>query len=274
MNLQLLTQQNPDLELEEIMEDDFLARPVFLPQLEDEIGIVEDILMEDSGRFRYLVVQAGSWLDNRYFLLPIGRSDTESESRGIVIQGIEEKQQLAELPAYNNSNELDSEYEEAVRRVFRSSTETQTASEEGEYSYDSEPDLYQLSEDKHQTIKLYEERLIARKQRLQVGEVIIAKRVETETAELEVPVEKEKVVVKINEVDASEPAEPAETAFEAGVVAKIKVHEEKAEIAKETFVTKEVEINKEVKQEVIKVEETVRKERIELDGEENAEIER
>lgn len=48
-------------------------------------------------------------------------------------------------------------------------------------------------------IKLYEERLVADKKRAKTGEVAIGKRVETETANVSVPIEKERVVIERRE---------------------------------------------------------------------------
>ena len=50
------------------------------------------------------------------------------------------------------------------------------------YTYDREPDLYNVSDRDNNSIKLYQERLIANKQRQKTGEVSIGKHVETETA--------------------------------------------------------------------------------------------
>ena len=45
-------------------------------------------------------------------------------------------------------------------------------------------------------LKLYQERLVADKHREKTGEVTVGKRVETETARVSVPIEKERVVVE------------------------------------------------------------------------------
>ena len=45
------------------------------------------------------------------------------------------------------------------------------------------------------------------------------------------------------------------------------------EIKKQAFVHEEVEVKKEVKKEIVNVEETLRKEQLEMTGEENIEIE-
>jgi len=57
------------------------------------------------------------------------------------------------------------------------------------YNYEQDA-LYQMNEQDHQNLKLYQERLVA-KQQVKSEEVAIGKRVETETASVSVPVEKE-----------------------------------------------------------------------------------
>ncbi|MCZ0902230.1 DUF2382 domain-containing protein, partial [Microcoleus sp. HI-ES] len=64
------------------------------------------------------------------------------------------------------------------------------------YTYEQEPQLYQMNEREHHKFRLYEERLVAEKSRHKAGEVAIGKRVETETARVSVPTEKERVVIE------------------------------------------------------------------------------
>ncbi len=116
--------------------------------------------------------------------------------------------------------------------------------------------------------------MVTSKERREVGEVTIGKKIETETKEVEIPVEKEKVVVKVKDVAEEIPAEPGEARFQEGAVAKVKVYEEKAEVEKKAFVRQEVEVKKEVEETAVKAEETLRKEELEMTGEENIEIEK
>lgn len=64
------------------------------------------------------------------------------------------------------------------------------------------------------TVSLYEERLIADKHREKVGEVVVGKHVETETAHASVPIEKERVVIeRVDSVDAGTAIAPEEVQF-------------------------------------------------------------
>jgi uncharacterized protein (TIGR02271 family) len=105
--------------------------------------------------------------------------------------------------------------------------------------------LYQLSEENHHTFRLYEERLIASKQRRKVGEVTVGKHVETETARVAVPIEKERVVVeRVTPEDAGRAVTPGEANFREGEVARVDIYEETPDIPKETVVREEVRVRK------------------------------
>ena len=279
MSLQSIAEFDPNYDRDSI-DNDLISRQVSIAQTDEEIGTVEDVLVDESGRLRYLVVSAGPWKSHQKFLLPIGRCQTNRGAEAILLMGIPNKEALEQLPPYQSDNQIDYDYEEEVRNVYRQLLATDGNTEavnydRDSYSYDSEPELYQVSAEENQTIKLYEERLITDKQRREVGEVTIGKRVETEVAEVEVPVEKEKVVIKRDRLaEENIPVAPGEATFEEGTVAKVKVYEETAEFKKQAFVREEVEVKKEVETEVVSAEETLRREEIEITGEEeNLEVE-
>ena len=278
MSLQSIAEFNPNYKEESLIEDDLIGRKVFTAQTDEEIGLVEDLLVDESGHFRYFIVDASSWLSDRKFLLPIGKCRAYQDANSLVLTDISDKQLLQQIPAYQSDRALDYEYEEDVRNVYRQFSATDDSEipsyDRDSYSYEHEPELYQVSTEDNQTIKLDEERLITNKERHQSGEVTIGKRVETETAEVKVPLRKEKVVVKRKDVSEENiEVDPGEVNFEEGAVAEVKVYEETANIEKKAFVREEVEVKKEVETEVVNASETLRKERLEISGEENIEIE-
>ena len=278
MNLQSIAEFNPNYARESSIEDDLIGRKIFTAQTDEEIGIVDDVIVDESGHFRYLVIDAGSWLPDRKFLLPIGKCRAYKEANSLVLTDISDKQVLEQVPAYENDRPIHYEYEEDVRNVYRQLSATDNSEiatyDRDSYSYENEPELYQISPEDNQVIKLYEERLITNKQSHQAGEVTIGKRIETETAEVEVPIKKEKVIVKRKEVSQKNiEVDPREVSFEEGAVAKVKVYEETANIEKKAFIREEVEVKKEVETEIINASETLRKEELEISGEENIEVE-
>jgi uncharacterized protein (TIGR02271 family) len=259
-----------------------------------KIGTVSDVLVDDEGHFRYLIVDLGFWIFGKKVLLPIGRTRIDYNSDRIYAIGMS-REQAEDLPEFNERDRLDYDYEERVRGVYRNPkystqrVETSTPLEtttpveasapldttyqprttrtynRDTYNYQQEPDLYALDERNHQTLKLYEERLIASKIRQKTGEVSVGKHVETDTARVAVPVERERVVIeRVTPTDAGAAVPPGEASFREGEVARVEVHEETPDIRKEAFVREEVRVKKVVEQETAEAQETVRREELDV----------
>ena len=115
---------------------------------------------------------------------------------------------------------------------------------------------------KNEKIRLHEERLRVNKEKVQTGEIGLKKDVVTETQEIDVPVEKERVTVERHAVegDAVDGYNFDETADEI----RIPIHEEKVSVDKEAYVTEEVDVNTETVTENQKVSDTVRKEKLDV----------
>ncbi|BAZ44866.1 hypothetical protein NIES4102_18830 [Chondrocystis sp. NIES-4102] len=255
----------------------------------DKVGSVYDILVDETGRFRYLVIDTGFWIFGKKVLLPAGKASVDYSQQRVYAQGLT-KEQAENLPEYDSSMTVDYDYEERVRKVYRGvetvpgdASYTQdvntvdtgvaatpaVANVDTNYSYDRDADLYGYKEDDgdNQTLKLYEERLVANKERFRAGAVSIGKRVETETANVSVPVEKEKIVIERRTPTDATAVAPGETAFNEGEVARLEVYEETANIQKEAFVREEVSVRKEVEQDVVSARETIRREELDIDSE-------
>lgn len=265
---------------EEILGDrDIKGMDVYAGSTDDKIGTVSDILVDDSGRFRYLVIDTGFWIFGKKVLLPIGSSRIDYQARRVYATGLTSKQQAESLPEYREDMTVDYDYEERVRGVYRTPTAASTGTPAGTYdrntySYDRDAELYQMNEREHQPLTLYEERLSANKSREKTGEVAVGKRVETTTAYAGVPVEKERVVIeRTAPTDAGRVAAEGETTFQEGEVARIEVYEEKADIHKETFVREEVSVRKEVDQETVSASDEVRREVLDVNTEGNPVVE-
>ncbi|GAA6620029.1 DUF2382 domain-containing protein [Scytonema sp. NUACC26] len=135
------------------------------------------------------------------------------------------------------------------------------------YRYDSEPSLFGINDRDHQTLRLYEERLVANKKRIKAGEVTIGKHIETETARVAVPIEKERVVVeRVTPTDAGRPVAPGEANFREGEVARLEIYEETPDIRKEAVVREEVRVKKVVDKDTVEQQETVRREELDVNA--------
>jgi len=244
----------------------------------EKVGSVDNLLVDDNGKFRYLIVSTGIWIFGKKVLLPIGRAQINNNDHRVYVNGLT-RTQVEQLPEYQEGKSVDYEQEEQVRGVYRpSATASLDASApldtaavaytRDTYSYEHEPALYDLNEQNHQNLRLYEERLIANKTRQKTGEVAIGKRVETETAKVSVPIEKERVVIeRTTPVDAGATVTPGVDAFAQGEVARVEVYEETPDIHKEAFVREEVSIRKEVDRETVQAEETLRREELDVNTE-------
>ena len=115
-------------------------------------------------------------------------------------------------------------------------------------------------------IRLYEERLLVNKQREKAGEVSIGKRVETETASVAVPIEKERIVIERSDANVGNVVTPGTANFNEGTVANVELYEETASIDKQAFVREEVSVSKEVETETVTGSETIRREELEVDA--------
>ena len=286
---------------------------------DEKVGSVDDLLVDDEGKFRYLVINTGAWIFGKKVLLPIGRTQIDYGNRHVNVSNLT-REQVENLPAYDGAM-VDRGYEERVRNVYRPQgttmpvdpvmptdplaptlpLETSTAlgstapltdrdpamqrgiydedavaRERGidydrndynrdDYSYDRDPALFDLGNADHQTLRLYEERLIANKTRAKTGEVTVGKRVETETVHVSVPIEKERIVVERTTPTDAVAVAPGEATFREGEVARMEVYEETPDIRKEAFVREEVSVRKEVDRDLVEADETLRKERLDVD---------
>ncbi|HEY9656882.1 MAG TPA: DUF2382 domain-containing protein [Allocoleopsis sp.] len=239
---------------------------------DEKVGSVDDLLVDGEGRFRYLLINTGAWIFGKRVLLPIGQARMDYGAKRVFVDGLS-RSQVEALPEFTKEDAVDYDYEEQVRNSYRPLTADQTSDrtvtstpyDRNSYRYDYDPALYGMTDRDHQNLRLYEERLIANKQRQKTGEVIVGKRVETEQAQVQVPIEKERVVIeRTTPVDAGTAVAPGEATFEQGEVARVEVYEETPDIRKEAFVREEVNVRKEVEQETVNAQDEIRREELDV----------
>lgn len=235
---------------------------------DEKVGGIHDALVDETGRFRYLVIDTGFWVFGKKVLVPIGRVRMDYDRHRVYITGLT-KDQVERLPEYNDNMTVDYDYEERVRGIYRPTTTTAPVSsstyDRNTYNYEHDRSLYDLDERNHQKIKLYEERLLTNKQRQKTGEVAVGKHVETETARVSVPIDKERVIIeRSNPTDIRE-VTPGSVDFREGEVARMEVYEETADIQKKAYVREEVSIRKEVEHDTVEATETIRREELDID---------
>jgi uncharacterized protein (TIGR02271 family) len=277
---------------------------------DEKVGTIHNVLVDEEGHFRYLVVDTGFWIFGKKVLLPVGRFRSDPRAQRIYTIGLT-KEQAENLPEYHDDMVVDYDYEERVRGIYRSPslensvpleasapleasvpvertyTAGRTLSEQNRpapveasvpvdsaammagsrpaYDYRQEPALYNMNEQNHQTLRLYEERLVANKHRRKTGEVSVGKHIETETARVAVPVERERVVIeRSNPTNIGASVTPGAADFREGEVARMEVYEETADVHKEAFVREQVNIRKEVERDTVTAEDRVRREELDV----------
>ncbi|KPQ32704.1 MAG: hypothetical protein HLUCCA11_20745 [Phormidesmis priestleyi Ana] len=247
---------------------------------DDKVGSIEDGLFDDTtGRFRYLIVDTGMWIFGKKVLLPIGKAEFDTTNRRVYVRGLT-KDQVESLPEYHGTQAVDYNHEESVRGVYREAPAGRSIPVEGRaytqetYDYDQyDADLYTAPQttDTNQPIRLYEERLIADKNRMKAGNVSVGKHVETESSQVSIPVERERVVIERTEGTGTMAADP-DHVFADGEVARMEVYEEKANVRKEAFVREEVNVRKETDQEMVTEKASIRREELDVDSDGATEV--
>jgi len=264
--------------------DDIKGLDVYAGKTGEKIGTIETALVDDQGSFRYFVIDTGFWIFGKKVLLPVGYCQIDDRARRIYATRLLNKKQVEDLPEYHENTRVNRRYEEQVRTVYHPSsveasvpleasapldqflaTAPEASHEHDTYNYKQEPAVYDLNSQDHQTLKLHEERLIAGKRRRQAGEVVVAKHIETETARVLLPLEKERVIIERTTGLQEAIASPSSIDFQEGEVARMKVYEETADIHKEAFVREEVRIRKEVEHNTVEAEEILRREELDVD---------
>ncbi len=281
--------------------DDVKGMDVYGDIDDHKIGSVKNVLVDESGNFRYLVIDTGAWIFGKQVLLPMGRARIDDDNHRIYALGLT-KDQAEALPEFNDDLKIDHDYEERVRGVYRpQGVETSAGldasapidlaplnmplaaapvaganyNQADSYNYDRDVDLYGMNDQNHKTLKLYQERLVANKTRAKAGEVTVGKRVETKTARVGVPVEKERVVIeRSTPSDAGRVVTPGEAKFNEGEVARVDVYTETPDVHKEAFVREEVRVSKEVTQETATAEEQIRREELDVNAGDKLNVDR
>jgi len=124
------------------------------------------------------------------------------------------------------------------------------------------------------TIEAKEERLHAEKHPVEAGEVKVRKEVHTETKNLEVPVQREQVVIERTPVHGRAATEGVTAAdIREGEEIRIPVREERVNVTKDAVVTEEVKVGKRTVQDTEHVSGQVRKEEVKVERTGDVDIE-
>ncbi len=85
---------------------------------DDKVGSVNDILVDDRGEIRYLIINTGNWLIGKNVLLPIGFARIDYNADRVYAKNLT-KSQVEALPEFKDEMTVDYDHEERVRGVYR-----------------------------------------------------------------------------------------------------------------------------------------------------------
>jgi hypothetical protein len=133
----------------------------------EKVGSVDDLLVDDGGQFRYLVINTGAWIVGKKVLVPISRSRIDDGSQRVYVDGLT-RDQVKNLPEYKG-DPVDYDYEERVRGVYRPMVATRGTApgaatyDRNSYRYDRDPGLYNLNDREHESWRRSEARMVSGK---------------------------------------------------------------------------------------------------------------
>jgi hypothetical protein len=158
---------------------------------DEKVGSVDDVLVDQTGHIRYLVINTGLWIFGKKTLLPIGQARFDYEQRCIHADHLT-KAQVESLPEFTDQMVVDFDHEELVRRSYRhfgsnppasygigysgyeSAPSTPNAAatldldlgyagyDRDTYTYDHDPALYEMNEQNHLHLKRYQDGRVVR----------------------------------------------------------------------------------------------------------------
>ena len=67
----------------------------------DKIGSIYDVLVDDEGKFRYLIVDSGGWIMGKKVLLPIGYARIDYQGNRVYADSLT-KAQVEALPEFTD----------------------------------------------------------------------------------------------------------------------------------------------------------------------------
>ncbi|EYB68521.1 hypothetical protein DEIPH_ctg021orf0032 [Deinococcus phoenicis] len=196
----------------------------------DKIGTVRDALVNpNTGRIRYLIVDAGGWFSSKEVLVPVG--EARFADNGVYFDNLT-KDQVRDLGEYR----MDQQYTDTDER-FASDERVLRGANTDEATYRER--AYRTPD----RLQLLEERLVVNKDRFQAGTVEIGKHVETRQENVSVPLTREEVVIERHPVTDARPVDGAVLGADSQTM-RVDLEAERASVSKQAFVTEEVEIGK------------------------------
>ena len=237
------------------IEDQYAGYEVF-DQVDEKIGKVDDLFVDESDQPEYIGVKMG-FLGTRSTLIPWEAvSSTDDEGRAITVAT--DKATAKNGPAFDDDREITPEFENEVYSYY-GLQRSQTTDEPG--AYESYQDVAPSTTDEDELrVQRTEEELAAGTREREAGAMKVRKRVRTDREQIEVPTKHEEVTVERVPVEG----EATEAQIGEDEVS-VPVTEEEVVVDKRAVAKEEIRLRKDVVEDTEVVEEDVRREEIDVE---------
>jgi uncharacterized protein (TIGR02271 family) len=248
---------------------------------DNKLGGIDSVIADQTSmRPLYLVVDSGGWFSSKKFVVPIGEvSSVDDDRQRVYFQSLtKDALESGRYPQYNedwwdtnngqgfsgHERELAGYYGQQGRStgVTAGTMREAAATEAGRGDVDYNDRLYQAPSQGAQRLQLMQEHLVANKERFQAGEVKVGKRITQHTETLNVPVREERVIIE--RTPATGQANVAGRELREGETIEVPVMKERVNVGKEAEVAEEVNVRKEAVQRTERVQDTVRREELDV----------
>lgn len=126
-----------------------------------KIGSIEEVLLDQNGRFRYLAVNTNLAGGNKTILLPVGLARIDYNAGRVYTQGLSQER-VEHLPEYKNGVAMDRTAEEQIRAIYQpTGYTTQNLPQTDVEFYDRNVSLYSVNAADHPKLRAYEDRVRA-----------------------------------------------------------------------------------------------------------------
>jgi len=234
----------------------------------EKMGDVDGVIVDEANAPRYLVIDSGGFFSSKQYVVPFGEiARVDDDGKQVYFKTLtKDMLRSGSYPEYNDQWWETNDYQAWTgheRQVAQAYGHDHEHEREGRMDYTS--DLYARQPESTQRLQLMEERLQATKQREQAGQVTLGKRITEHTEAVNVPVREERVVIE-RTPGSGQPATGQE--LREGETIDVPVMKETVNVEKQPYVREEVGVRKEAVEHTEQVQDTVRREELEVkDGE-------
>ncbi|MGC1306395.1 MAG: DUF2382 domain-containing protein [Phormidesmis sp.] len=259
---------------------DIKGKPVYSAESHN-VGTVDDVLIDEENRLQFIVLKRKS---GRRVLVPASRCADSPERDLIYVRSLN-RDEIKALPTYDTTHVGEGAVAQQIHQtvaVEQSASVEQSAILEGAVWIDRpaavsadvpQADVPQAvtavpEREREQSIQLFEERLTTRKQRVKTGEVKISKRTVTERTEAAVPITREKVIIEIESIYGGETrVNFGDAEVDDNGIVRMGIYEDQAEVCRTVVPQQNVTVRKEVVRDVVRAEENLRREELDINPE-------